>query len=274
MSFVLKKISEIRRSKKFALSLIVSYMIIMGILFATMVLTYLRTEDELEAQMCDNIYRNMDSILSTLESKICSLTTIVYSVENSEVLSQMLENEKETISNYAAYRMSQFIGNIKTNEIDTLYCYFPQYDYCISNNDASSSREFFEKFYGKDGSYSFEQWRTALNSFAYSTYFITTDSEGNRYIDFLFTSPVSDVLSPINYSCVIRFSEDYIKSVIETYMQTEDRNIYILDKNDDIIYENVIYNSIAIDNYNSYLSNKKFYLNSNLHMSKQFSINN
>ena len=115
MSFVLKKISEIRRSKKFALSLIVSYMIIMGILFATMVLTYLRTEDELEAQMCDNIYRNMDSILSTLESKICSLTTIVYSVENSEVLSQMLENEKETISNYAAYRMSQFIGNIKTN---------------------------------------------------------------------------------------------------------------------------------------------------------------
>ena len=97
-----KLIAKIKRSKKFTISLIISYFILIAIFFLSMASAYLITEENLENQLCENTFRSMDSILSEIENKIYSFQ----SINNSSIISDIINSEQPTLSEYNIYKTS------------------------------------------------------------------------------------------------------------------------------------------------------------------------
>ena len=63
---------------------------------------YLITEENLENQLCENTFRSMDSILSEIENKIYSFQ----SINNSSIISDIINTEQPTLSEYNIYKTS------------------------------------------------------------------------------------------------------------------------------------------------------------------------
>lgn len=67
---------------------------------------YLITEENLENQLCENTFRSMDSILSEIENKIYSFQSINNSINNSSIISDIINSEQPTLSEYNIYKTS------------------------------------------------------------------------------------------------------------------------------------------------------------------------
>ena len=260
-----------RFSHKFIFSIVVSYIIIATIPFCCMIYTYYRSENELKNQVFDTTEKNMNACLVAIEKKISSYPIIANSVQSSEAMADLLSAMAAGRPiTYSTIQISDMLAELITDFADTMYCYLPGNNYCISPFYNAYSDEFFNTFYTFDESFTRGDLNNALSSFSYSRYFVTQDPDGEKYIDFFYNLPLRDTTSEIQCTCVFRLSYENIQNTMESYMTTEDKNIYFIDKRGNSVFESVNYpkyNRLEYERYtDSILS-----LPGNIQFSKNFS---
>ena len=101
-----------------------------------------------------------------------------------------------------------------------------------------SFEEFSDMFYTFSSDEQKQLFKKTLSSNSYSVHITTKDLSGKKYIDFIYSYPLFDINGIVHYSIGYRLSEDYITNIISNHTSIDDKNIYLIDKNNNIVYSN------------------------------------
>lgn len=269
-------IKKPKRRPKFNLiaSIAISYIAMIIIPFLCTIYIYRCSTTMLRDTMRDTVSENMNTALVAIENAISSCADFAESIQTSNNISECLSigNINPDKPDYKLIQLSDFLKSFPNESVKLVYCYFPQIDYCVSNAYTNTPQSFFENYYDDEG-FTYEQWKKRLTSFAYSNYIITKDSGGQKCIDFFYTSPLKDINSTLQYTCVIRLRSDVLLSLIKQYMSLEDCNTYIIDKNNNILLQSIVFDEYDAPVYESGQNVDRSETDRVLTITKNFSIN-
>lgn len=222
-------------SKRMLFSFALSYIIITVIPFAAMIYSYSIAERNLEEQITHTMDKNMDICLKAVDDKISAYTSIAKTIEKVFDVSDF--NSNINPNSYNGISFSKLLSTTSKGYSDMTYFYFPQGNFFISDTYNAYSEEFLERFYSFDDKKEKEDFKKKLSSFSFCRYFTTKDSEGKKYIDFLYSFPMYETSSNIEYSIGFRLSYKSIEEIIRKYLNTEDKNIYFIDSKNNTLFE-------------------------------------
>lgn len=228
-----KKIFE----KKLVWSWIFSYIIVFLLPFGSILYLYPKNEKILKDQIYNTDNHALEMALLSIDNLISSFSQTVASIETSPEVKKLETVDQLTPSiDWTAIDVANCISQqiLYSDYIAAIYLYCPKIDYVISNSFCGSSSRFFNYYYsGIDVSY--QSWLDRMNAFNYAHY-ITSNSE-NGFIDFFYSLPLRTSDTNHGITVGIRISYDTLHSFIEQYILTNETNLYILDKNNQVIFQ-------------------------------------
>lgn len=228
-------------AKKLALSWIISYFAVFIIPFCGSIYLYSKNR----AEICRRIYTNdehcAESALMSIDEMISMFSSVPSSLANygnTSVISDFRDvgsNEERCMIDFSKVLSAQ--RKVHKNA-SMIYVYFPECGYIISDSYIGASQDFFDincKTFGVQ----YEAWKAALSSFGYSKYLVSGESSSG-YIDFFYTLPLREVEHSVEAAVAIRLTHDDFISIINSYISTDNKNIYLKDKdgNNLFSYEN------------------------------------
>ena len=216
----------------------------------------------LKEEIIENESKNMALAVTAIEEKLTAFSHIATTInttideraaisdENTTSLAELIALPTlENVSNYTLIKTSLLLADLSSNTSDLLYCYLPNSDMCLSSTQNTTSRTFFESHYTETDTFTYDTWLNMLKSFSYSKYMLTSNAYGEPCIDFFYSMPLKDVKSSPTMCCVIRLYYSDIEHILKEQLGPDNKNLYIVDSNNNLIFENAKISSIVRPTY-------------------------
>lgn len=261
-------------SKKIFLSFIISYLIIATIPFSALLYSYFTAESNLKEQISYSIDENLDICLNTIDERISSLSIIARNIQNSEQINNIISNLSDTPWEYTNMKLSDTLLVEAKKYCDTTYCYFPEKNYFVSTSYTAYPDEFFNMFYKFGSDEERKNFENALRMNSYCRHIVTEDSNGEKYIDLLYSVPLMNIDSNISFNIGFRISYKTIISDIKKYTDIRDKNIYFLDRTNQLVFSATSFDYAGTPDSDSYIPDTISAFDGNIHFAKAFSSNN
>jgi len=222
----------------------------------------------------DTVSENMTTSLVSVEDAISSCADFADSIEKSGNAAECLSITYDTSSKpaYQFRYLSKFLNSFPDEAADLVYCHFPKHDYVVADSYTETTKRFFENYYSGEN-FTYEQWLEKLGSFSYSNFVLTKNANNEECIDFFFSSPLMDISTKPNFTCVMRIKIQTLISRIREYLSFDNCNIYIIDKNNNIILQDIAVDEISTPVYNNVQYTNRKSTGETLEISKTMSIN-
>ena len=251
----LKKLFDKILSKKIFFSFIISYLIIAIIPFSALLYSYFTAQSNLKQQVSHSIDENLNTCLSSFDTSLTNLNEISAGIGKSADFQSVISEVISSDNNYDQIRLSEMLRDEVAGLCDYAYIYIPQKDLFISPKTNCNFEEFSDMFYTFSSDEQKQLFKKTLSSNSYSVHITTKDLSGKKYIDFIYSYPLFDINGIVNYSIGYRLSEDYITNIISNHTSTDDKNIYLIDKNNNIVYSKQSFVQKTIPDYTTKAEN-------------------
>ena len=251
--------------KNILLTWAISYFAVFIIPFCCNIYIYFKSETVMKGQITVNESHSHEAALISLDKLISSNFPLISSIEN------LIEAEQLTnVSSFSADSLASSIRISKalskqvqlSENIEMLYIYFPKTDYIISDNNICSAKDFYAKYF-INPNLDYETWHNKIAGFNYANYFVANgmvksdDGFGGNpdIIDFYYSMPLRIPQKELVATLGIRYSASALFHHLEQYIYSEDKNIYAVDKNNQVVIKKEAYPESRPPEYSGYPAN-------------------
>ena len=238
------------RNKTVLYTWLLSYVSVFLVSFITGFLIYIQGNDALIEQINTTYNHSLNQAVSRTDDFLIKLNYIASSVGSSKELSEFLSwtESSGNVPNYSYVALSRFLKSQKNTlpaEVEMIYFSAKGIDYIVSSNGILKTDDFFSTYY-VDGNHDVKE---LLTKFSYAEYKITEESA-----DFIYSFPLKETgVKPENF-LVIKLKKDAFLNILYESVATEESNICIVDKSDNVILNNQKYQK-DIERYELYSTN-------------------
>lgn len=238
------------RSKTVLYTWILSYVSVFLVLFVASFLIYIQGNNALIEQINATYNHSLNQAVSRTDDFLIKLNYIASSVGSSKELSEYISSSESGggVPNYSYVALSKFLKNQKNTlpeEVEMIYFSAEGLDYIVSSNGIMKTDDFFSTYY-VDGNHDIKE---SLTKFSYAAYKITEECA-----DFIYSFPLKETGVKPEAFLVIKLKNDAFLKILSESVATEESNVCIVDKFDNVILNNQKYQK-DIERYELYSTN-------------------
>ncbi len=217
-------------------SWILSYLIIFIIPFVNTIYTYAKTENEIKQRLYRSDMRMLETVISTFDKSVSDFSTLAASVQSNDAVSELMASTDSHGSDFDMNCINAARGlrllSTYSSITDGIYVYFPATDFCVGKAYNAKAESFFEYTY-PNSDISADARRSRLSGISYASYIVQQTDEGTR-TDFLFSLPLGS--DHVKATAVISITNSVFEEVISQYADTQDRNVFIMDRDGQLVF--------------------------------------
>lgn len=238
------------RSKTVLYTWTLSYVSVFLVSFITSFLIYIEGNNALVEQINATYNHSLNQAVSRTDDFLIKLNYIASSVGSSKELLEYISSTESSgdVPNYSYVALSRFLKDQKNTlpaEVEMIYISTDGIDYIVSSNGILKTDDFFSTYY-VDGNHDIKE---LLTKFSYAAYKTTEEST-----DFIYSFPLKETGVKPEAFLVIKLKNDAFLNVISKSVATEESNVCIVDKFDNVILNNQKYRK-DIEGYELYSTN-------------------
>ena len=238
------------RSKTVLYTWTLSYVSVFLVLVVASFLIYMQGNNALIEQINATYNHSLNQAVSRTDDFLIKLNYIASSVGSSKELSEYISSAESGggVPNYSYVALSKFLKNQKNTlpeEVEMIYFSAEGIDYIVSSNGIMKTDDFFSTYY-VDGNHDIKE---SLTKFSYAAYKITEECA-----DFIYSFPLKETGVKPEAFLVIKLKNDAFLKILSESVATEESNVCIVDKFDNVILNNQKYQK-DIERYELYSTN-------------------
>ena len=192
-----------------------------------------------EIIMSDEIMIN--TISQYVEREVSSVVSTANAIEQIEYIKTIKEYDSELgedgqlVKN--AYKLSgELKKHISKNvTVEDACVVFNEADMVVSSTMFESRKDFFDKYYA-DMDVEFKEWKDTISKNVYGKYHIIMEENNPKYIEFFFSTSFFKNVNSVPVIIQIRISPKRFAEYVLKIYEMNDKELYILDKNNSIIF--------------------------------------
>ena len=226
-------INKFIKKNKIAVSWFFSYILVLAITLVTNVYMYKKIETNIEHQINISnleILNNKKQYIDNEQKNISNIATnLLYDVSVQDMAAESIDD----------LQFNTDIGKIRTQisnriysgiSVSSVFVYFPNKDFIVSNSGGAKSKIFFDAYYGKKN-ISYEDFRNMLSEKRMGRYFEIADISGAAA-----KGNVLCVFSAVNMSGAVVGVEVPYAQFANYSNETDNKFLCILDKDNNVIF--------------------------------------